>query len=234
MWLALGCAVAGFGCAALVGTGGGRGVCRSEHEVCVEHCAEDLTKPRDCELSCDYEARLCAKRQNEEAMTSNVDPIVGIPELGPPQTLSVDLRGGRIGSNGPHVTFNGPAQPVEGAYQIDPGATLRLTFQVPAEAREAVLTLLHGAGGDGVNCFVTMAVGERPVLARYAPPRADAAGLLRPEKWDVAFALPEPDKRKKTPTDVTVFLYNNQAAGSRSPYLLGAAELSYRVVVPPK
>jgi hypothetical protein len=223
-----------WGCAGLVGTGGGRGACQTEHERCVTQCGEDLAKPRDCELSCDYEARLCARRQNEERIASNVDPIVAIPELGPPQTLSVDLRNGRIGSNGPHVTFNGPAKPVEGAYQVDPGATLRMTFPVPAGAREAVLTLLHGAGGDGVGCFVTMAVGDQPVLARYAPPRTDAAGLLRPERWDVAFALPERGAGEEAPTDVTVFLYNNQAAGSRSPYLIAAAELTYRSVTAPK
>jgi hypothetical protein len=218
-------------CSAFVGANGLVGTCEVEHDACKQRCGGQVN-PRDCELSCDYESRMCARRENDDRLPTNVDPVVAAPPLGPPQTMAVDLRGGHIEAKGAYVNFDGPARPVDGAYEVDPGASMRLTFPVPADTREVELTLLHASGGQGVNCFVTVAVGDHPILGRYAPPPKTGDGLLRPERWNVSFALPE--KAESDPQKVTVFLYNNQAAGSKTPYLIGAAELAWRRPEPAK
>lgn len=221
------------GCGAVV-PAGGEGACGAEHERCVAACRADLVDPRDCELSCDFDARLCDRRASAgRERANNVDRPGGRVELGPPETIAVDFRGGRIQAEGAFVTLKGAARPVDGAYEIGPGGTVRLVFPVPADAQAASLTLLHATGGDGVGCFITVAVGDQPLLGRYAPPRATKAGHLRPERWDVGFALDAAaTEDADSPRKVTVFLYNNQAAGSRSPYLVGAAELTYRRPAP--
>jgi len=219
------------GCSAGVKTGGFTGICAEELDRCEHACGDLKGSVRDCELSCEFDARICNRRNGDRAgFGEDVEHTPRIGELGPEEHMAADFREGKIVSDVAFVNKNGPIVAGEGAFKVSPGGAIRVTFPLKPGVRDAELSLMHATGGSGVGCFITVAVSDNPLISRYVPPRRSKEGLLHVEKWDVSPILTRAalGKDATEPVKVVVFIYNNQAAGSKSDYLLGRVELAYR------
>ncbi|MCA9543580.1 MAG: hypothetical protein KC613_04290 [Myxococcales bacterium] len=195
------------------------GTCDSEHARCLKDRCADLRDTRDCSLACDFEARICQRDQKGEVAAGR--------RLSEDKALLVDLMGDKIRwSSAVTVTTGGEIRPWKDSRALQPGAFLKIDFQLPADVRFGELHLLHAPGGEGVGCFITMTVNEKPLVGRYAPPRTQQ-GALRRETWDLARFL---EVGSKTPQTVSLFVFNNNTAGSQVPYLLGGIELYYKAM----
>lgn len=218
-WLATGVLWLASGCAGSMSWGGIDGVCSARQTQCLETRCKGLKAPRDCEQQCEYEARRCQRSPSGSVKAQTVSSeralLIELSETG--------IRHSRDAT----AKIVGAAQPLKGAYQFPPGAGLQMSFTLPPQVRSAELHLVHGPGGDGANCFITATVGNQTLVGRYAPPRG-GRGALRRETWNLGrFVEPSPK-----PTTVNIFVFNNNVAGSRNPYLLGGVELFYRAVEP--
>ncbi len=218
----LGALIAGlwlWGCAGTVEMGNRfSGTCEEGHARCLTDRCTDLVDGRDCRLSCDFEARLCERGQRTGVASGR--------RLGSDQALLIDLMGPDIAtSSAITLTKAGEIRPWKDARALMPGAFVKAEIKLPADVRLAELQLLHGPGGSGVGCFVTMSVNDKPVLGRYAPPRTKDGGLTR-ETWDLTRFITVGGG----PQTVTLFIFNNNTAGSTAPYLLGAVEVYYRAM----
>jgi len=115
------------------------------------------------------------------------------------------------------LTLGSTVRAVQGAYELPPGATLKLEYQLPQNMHEAELYINHAPGEKEKPLFITITLGKKTIVGRYMPPRRPD-GRLRIEQWPVE--LPG--------GDVSLFIYNNQSAGSESSYHIGGIQLIYR------
>jgi hypothetical protein len=211
------------------------GSCSTGFEDCMGTCS-GRTESVECELSCRFKAKQCARLQG----TGGKGWLSKSPRLGDYKALLIDLSGRRpLHSKAVELKFGGetranPLSPDKsasgvGGYTIlNPGAHLAATYVLPADLREAALILTHAPGGDGARCFITLTMGEKTIVGRYAPPRV-APGQLKEESWNLTPDLadfPVVDGKRV----IKLFLYNNQIAGSLAPYHLGSIELHYRAM----
>lgn len=220
--VALGCSAAGQ----YVHT---TGACATGRDACEAQCAR-LGDDRDCLAQCLVDAKLCMKAQGVTGRTLAGDAPARISEH---KALLVDLFGGRP-KHSPELTveLGGPVQAVEGAHELGPGGRISVAFTLPADIREAELTLAHGPVGDGTRCFVTITLGQKTLAGRYAPPRGKDGALVT-ESWNLTPLINALDPETRA-APLTLFVYNNDAAGSAAPYRLGSVQLTYRTLsVPP-
>ena len=215
--LALGCSAAGQ----YVHT---TGACADARTVCETRC-DRLGDKRDCMASCLLDARLCMRAQG------NTAPLVGgaPARVSEDKALLVDLDGARP-KHSPElsVELGGPVEVVDAAHQLGPGGRVAVTFTLPADIREAEIVLTHAPVGDGTGCFVTITLGEKTLAGRYAPPRGKD-GRLTPETWNLTPLINElsPEARARPQT---LFIFNNNAAGSTHPYRLASIQFFYKTL----
>ena len=139
----------------------------------------------------------------------------------------VDLMGKRpFHSKAVKVTLSG-ASVGKGGHVLAPGGSLKLDFMLPATTRDAELVVTHAPEGTGTACFVTMTFADQTLVGRYAPPKADK-GRARVERWNLTPHLADPVQGGEE-RGYTLFIYNNQNAGSTEGYRLAGVELYYRV-----
>ncbi len=218
-WILLFCF--SMGCAGSKGLTLFSGSCGLQHDGCVERC-ESLQDARECRFSCDFRARRCEQAQGGSAS--------GVAEDGPLNSYEVaivDLMGKRpLHSKSVKVALTGASHQA-GGHVFAPGGTLKLDISLPASAREAELMLTHAPEGDGTTCFVTMTFAGQTLVGRYAPPKSDK-GRARVERWNLTPHLKPPTQDSGT-HEYTLFIYNNQNAGSTQGYRLAGVELYYQV-----
>jgi hypothetical protein len=192
------------------------GTCGSEHDACLSRCAA-LKDPRECKFGCDFGGRRCENAQGGAASGFAGDYEVAI----------VDLMGKRpFHSKAVKVTLSG-ASVGKGGHVLAPGGSLKLDFMLPATTRDAELVVTHAPEGTGTACFVTMTFADQTLVGRYAPPKADK-GRARVERWNLTPHLADPVQGGEE-RGYTLFIYNNQNAGSTEGYRLAGVELYYRV-----
>ena len=221
-------------CVALIRTDPFRGACEKEERACETRCEELVagTSRDRCTLACDGEASLCSSQHGDPGtgtLGMDVSRRRMVTDLTAPARQRVELRNGRIESTGVSASISGPAQSVEGAYELLPGAALKVAFELPPTVREAELQIEHASASGHGFCFVTISIGDVPIAARYQPPGRKPDGQLRIDTWDLTTSLPAPTPG---PTQFTLFIYNNAVAGSVSPYLVGRIELVSRARKP--
>lgn len=235
----LGLAAAVAACAGLRRSEGFRGACGTQLERCRATC-EHRSNPRavyECELGCDHAARTCAGRQGDSLIALGEladDERRDATRLTEAAVQRVDLSQGRLDSNGPSVAAEGPVRVVGDAYELMPGGFLKVGFTLPPDARETELHLEHGAGGGGLPCFVTISLGDKPIVARYSAPRRQLDGNLKRETWDATRFLPAPQPEAKDPRAFTLFIYNNAEAQSQAPYFIRRIELGTKQTQAPR
>lgn len=196
------------------------GQCAVRHRECTTERCAGVVDGRDCELICDYEARLCQGGQRGDVSTAR--------RVKADEALLIDLGGTAVASSSAiTVSLSPEVTVVNGARRLPPGAHLKASIRLPPHVRTLEMHLVHAPAGDGTNCFLTATVGEGTLLGRYAPPRAQGDALRR-EVWDLTRFL----KQAPEAQTVELFLYNNAAAGSTRPYDLGSVELYYRRLEP--
>ncbi len=200
------------------------GACAEQRDTCEARCAR-LGDQRDCLASCLLDARLCMRAQGDTA------PLVGAApaRISEDKALLVDLVGQRP-QHSPElkVTLGGPIEVVDAAHQLAPGGRIAVTFTLPEDIREAEIALAHAPVGDGTNCFVTITLGDATLAGRYAPPRGKD-GRLTVETWNLTPQINALDPEART-RPLTLFVYNNDAAGSTAPYRLGSIQFFYRTL----
>jgi len=200
------------------------GACSDERTGCEARC-ERLTDKRDCMAGCLLDARMCMRAQGDTAPMVGDGPV----RISEDKALLVDLFGPRP-KHSPElsVELGGDVQPIEAAHQFGPGGRIGVTFTLPADIREAEIALAHGPVGDGTGCFVTITLGEKTLAGRYAPPRTQD-GRLAVETWNLTPLLNEmsPEDRAKPQT---LFIFNNDAAGSTQPYRLATIQFFYKTL----
>ena len=86
--------------------------------------------------------------------------------------------------------------------------------------------LTHAPQGNGTACFVTMTFAGQTLVGRYAPPKPDK-GRARVERWNLTPHLTPPTQTDES-RNYTLFIYNNQNAGSTEGYRLAGVELYHR------
>lgn len=218
------------------------GTCQTQNERCNARC-ERLGDARECVESCLLDARLCMKAQGSGG------PVFGgasePPRISEHKALLVDFSGERPRAS-PELTveLTGTVEAFDGVHRLQPGGGVGVRFLLPEDLREAEVLIEHAPGGDGTDCFVTITVGSHALASRYAPPRTKG-GALRTETWNLTPLIetlraeqqgdaPEGAQagaQEKRP--LVLFIYNNQAAGSRAPYRLGTVQLLYRTLALP-
>jgi len=114
-----------------------------------------------------------------------------------------------------------------GAHLFKPGATIELTYSLPASATTAELVIGHGPLGKFPQCFITILLDDQTLVGRYNPPRSGDGKVIRFEKWDLTRYLARTGLRDGRRT-FRLFVMNNGAAGSRDDYALSSVELYYR------
>lgn len=222
MWLGLLALLAG--CSAAGQYVHTTGACAEARDTCETRC-DRLGDKRDCMAACLLDARLCMRAQGDTA------PLVGAApaRVSEDKALLVDLFGKRP-KHSPElqVELGGPVEPVEAAHQFAPGGRIGVTFTLPADIREAEIALAHAPVGDGTGCFVTITLGQKTLAGRYAPPRSKD-GKPTVETWNLTPLINEmsPEERAKPQT---LFIYNNDAAGSVQPYRLATIQFFYKTL----
>lgn len=223
-WIQIVLCGAALGCSAAGQYVRTTGACTEQRDACETRC-ERLGDQRDCLASCLLDAKLCMKAQG------NTAPLVGASpaRISEDKALLVDLVGQRP-QHSPElkVELGGPVQVIDAAHQFDPGGRIAVTFTLPEDIREAEIALAHAPVGDGTNCFVTITLGDKTLAGRYAPPRGKD-GRLTVETWNLTPQINalDPEARAKP---LTLFVYNNDAAGSSAPYRLGSIQFFYRTL----
>jgi len=207
------------------------GTCAVGKAECDARCERltDLDDRAFCTEDCRRASVACeGPRARQAGMDVDLPPRV--TDYGPAFASRVTLSDGRLESNGPNVAFTGEARAVEGAWEVLPGGLIRVTFALPSNTREAELLVDHGCGGQ--PCFVTASLGERPLTARYAPPRRVSGGKLHRDVWPVTPLLPAPDPKaaEGTTRPLSLVIYNNAEAGSLAPWLVGRVVLYHRAL----
>lgn len=218
------------------------GTCQTQNERCNARC-ERLGDARECVESCLLDARLCMKAQGSggaRVFGGASEP----PRISEHKALLVDFSGERPRAS-PELTveLTGTVEALDGVHRLQPGGGVGVRFLLPEDLREAEVLIEHAPGGDGTDCFVTITVGSHALASRYAPPRTKG-GELRTETWNLTPLIEtlraeqegaQADKpagaQEKQP--LVLFIYNNQAAGSRAPYRLGTVQLLYRTLALP-
>ncbi len=222
-FVVLGFALTGLSCAGAPSLAVFSGACDQEYERCSKRC-EEIQDGRDCDFDCNYQARACAARQGEGQIGINLSGRIGDHEA-----KLIDLFGPRVQSSaGVTVELKGEITRVEGARAFAPGASMKMRFELPPDVRQAELFLRHGPAGKGTGCFLTLTLGEKTLLGRYAPPKREKGKGLRREAFMIMEHLR--DTPKGEPTIVELFLFNNNAAGSTEAYVLSGVELIYRAI----
>lgn len=213
-----------WGCAGAVTMARFSGACAEEHAECAAACG-NLADDRECLLRCDFEGRMCSRQQDGSDLGRG---LARRPQASEDRAFLIDLFGPIIRhSQAVAVETRGDVQPIDGAHAFAPGASLQARFTLPARVREVELILTHAPGGLGTACFVTATVGEQTLLGRYAPPRPGEKGpRLRVETFNLTPML----KAADGPQEMSVFLYNNDNAGSTEPYHLAGVQLTYKVI----
>lgn len=197
------------------------GTCSVEHGACLERCVA-LKDPRECKFACDFGGRRCEHAQG--GATSGLSEGAALNDY---EVAIVDLMGKRpFHSKSVKVTLSG-ASVGKGGHVIAPGGSLKLDFTLPATTRDAELMVTHAPAGAGTACFVTMTFAEQTLVGRYAPPKSDK-GRARVERWNLTPHLADP-AQGGSDRAYTLFIYNNQNAGSVEGYRLAGVELYYRV-----
>jgi len=192
-----------------------------QHTTCTSRCG-DLKDPRECRFTCDFRARQCEQAQGGAASGVADNDVLNSYEV-----AIVDLMGKRpLHSKTVKVALTG-AVPATGGHVLSPGGTIKLDISLPARARAAELMLTHAPQGDGTGCFVTMTFAGQTLVGRYAPPKTDK-GRARVERWNLTPHLAAPTASDE-PRQYTLFIYNNQNAGSTEGYRLAGLEVYYQV-----
>ncbi|MEE2787159.1 MAG: hypothetical protein VX589_07445 [Myxococcota bacterium] len=201
------------------------GTCDTEFERCVKRC-QTLKDPLNCELRCRFYGKFCQQARAEGVVTH----VMAEKIISKYKVLMVDLETKNIlHSNNAKFKIEGAYRYENGAYSLDPGATMVVAFEMPSSVRQADFVLRHGPGGSKVSCFVTIKMGVRIIGQRYSPPRS-TTGRLRMEKWSLTPDLaqwPSTEDGRKT---VTLTIHNNAQQGSKDPYRISSVELYYRTV----
>ena len=225
-WFAVvGCALGAFGCTGLLQTGGFRGACHDEQRRCTKRCAA-LVDGHACLDGCQRQARGCVARQSDKELGFDLDePKTGA--AGALLTLTADFSGGRVRATQPTVAMRGKAVPLGHAYAIAPGASVHLSFPVLPTMTDAELELLHAAEA---GCFITVTVGDSPILSRYTAPTQTQDKLVHAERWIVSQPAIAVARRGEA---LNVFIYNNAEAGSSTAYFLSKVSLTYRAAKGP-
>lgn len=226
-------ALVGWGCAASLRTDNFKGVCGPEHTRCKASCDElKAWEAADtCASRCDAEARNCEARQRpapDDAIGTDLTVRPSVNDLQPEVAQSVDFTTGRIDSSGPTVNAQGEVRQAGDVYELMPGGILNVGFTAPADAREAELVITHGAGGGGLPCFVTVSVGDKPLLARYTAPRRGLDGKMKAEHFNMTPLLQPPGEPTGPARPMTVVIYNNAEAGSKAPYFVSRLAFTTR------
>ncbi|MCA9538123.1 MAG: hypothetical protein KC620_04510 [Myxococcales bacterium] len=209
-------------CSSAVGFSTVTGTCSAERDTCMSRC-DRLVDGRDCEMACDFEGRQC-----ERAQSGGAGLRADRPKISDYQVMLVDLFGPTPrASDTAVVELGGSVESKGGAHHFAPGATIKIEYTLPPHIREAELALTHGPGGDGTGCYITMTFGPNTLAGRYAPPRS-ADDSLRVETWNLTEQIAGKDEAQK----VTLFIYNNASAGSKTPYRLAGVQLFYRTLAP--
>ncbi len=231
LWISLGL----LGCAGAAQVTMVSGSCSTEFDGCMKTCSA-IKDSVECELSCRFRAKQCARAQG----TTGKSWLSKSPRLGDYQALLVDLSGRKalhskkveltlgpaVGPNPAHL--DSAKKTHSGHFVIPPGSHLAATFELPEDVREAELILTHAPGGEGTRCFITVTMGSKTIVGRYAPPRVQQ-GRLKEESWNLTPDLgsfPAQDGKRT----MKLFLYNNETAGSTEPYHLASVELHYRAM----
>lgn len=223
------------------------GTCQTQNERCNARC-ERLGDARECVESCLLDARLCMKAQGSggaRIFGEASEP----PRISEHKALLVDFSGERPRAS-PELTveLTGTVEAFDGVHRLQPGGGVGVRFRLPEDLREAEVLIEHAPGGDGTDCFVTITVGSHALASRYAPPRTKG-GALRTETWNLTPLIETLRAEQAGPQDkggqagtqeggqeqqpLVLFIYNNQAAGSRAPYRLGTVQLLYRTLALP-
>lgn len=199
-----------------------QGLCSTQNVECRQQRCEGLVDVYDCEMLCDYEARLCQRGQQGD--------VTAARRLGDNQAMIIDLSEPKpMHSSTIALALSPEAVSIPGAYTLPPGAHLKATLKLPAHITRLELHVAHAPGGDGTSCFVTATVGDKTLWGRYSPPRM-GANLLKREVFDLSRMV----EKSEQPQEVTLFLYNNASAGSTRPYTLASLEFFYRALEPRK
>jgi hypothetical protein len=222
-------------CTTLLRTDAFVGACRERLEQCEVRCErlKDVREAQNCRINCERGARACAERQGEtddDAIGYDLRTRHNVAELAAPLVQRVDFSRGTGETTAFSIELRGPARPLGDVLEIAPGGALTVDFIPPlGETREAVLILEHAAGGGGLPSFVTVVLGDKTVVGRYAAPRRATDGPLKTETWDVTphLALPaaDPETPRTTARTLKMVIYNNAEAASTSPYYLRRIEL---------
>jgi hypothetical protein len=203
------------GCAGMINTEFITGACAEERDRCVEERCGMVKDSRECTLSCDFEGRMCERRQGSGGTTK--------ARMGDEKALLVDLFGKKMmHSKGVTVTTQGEITSIPGGRALAPGAFMTLAVTLPPKLRQAELSLTHQPGGAAT--FLTVTVGEKALLGRYSPPRAKA---WRTESFDFSTLITQDAPTAQT---VNIVIFNNNAAGSKDPYHLAGIQVFYKAM----
>ncbi len=200
------------------------GTCTDERAECETRC-ERLGDKRDCLASCLLDARLCMRAQGKLAPPGAEEPA----RVSEDKALLVDLFGQRP-KHSPElsVELGGAVEVIDAAHQFGPGGRIGVTFTLPANLREAEIALAHAPVGDGTGCFVTITLGQQTLAGRYAPPRGKG-GALTVETWNLTPLINQMSAEQRAQPQ-TLFIYNNDAAGSTQPYRLASIQFFYKTL----
>ena len=206
------------GCAGMIHTDFISGACAEERDRCVADYCGMVKDTRDCENSCDFEGRMCSRRQGQTSAKT--------ARMADEKALLVDFFGKKIvHSAGITLEKHGAITKIPGAHALAPGAFVRLRVTLPPKLRQAELSLTHKPGG--APCYLTVTVGEKTVLGRYSPPQVKK---MKTEVFDFTAHIAQD---ADTPQTLDVLIFNNGAAGSTAPYHLASAQIFYRAMEQP-
>ena len=206
------------GCAGMIHTEIIRGACGEERDRCVAEFCGMVKDTRECEANCDFEGRMCARRQGETGAKT--------ARMGDEKALLVDLFGKKImHSSGMQFEQSGTLTQIPGGRALAPGAFVRMRVTLPPKLRQAELSLTHKPGG--APCYLTVTVGEKTLLGRYSPPRT---AQMKTEVFDFTALIVED---ADAPQTIEVLVFNNGAAGSTADYHLASAQIFFRAMEQP-
>jgi hypothetical protein len=214
------------GCAGAADLGVYSGACDTQHDRCASRCAE-LREPIECERRCTHVATRCQSRAGGAGRAVFGAASRGI---GDHQVRLIALEDKvPVASKGVTFRVTQGAKPGVNAFDFPPGARLEAKILLPAGTREADLLLTHAPGAGG-TCFITLLVDGETLVGRYSPPPVKDGGL-REETWPLTPLLPAP-KPGEPDREMTLFLFNNDAAGSTGTYRLRSVQVTYRAIEP--
>lgn len=206
------------GCAGMIHTDFITGACAEERDRCVAEYCGMVTDTRECKAGCDFEGRMCSRRQGETGTKT--------ARMGDEKALLVDFFGKKIAhSSGLTLSKSGKITKIPGAHALAPGAFVRLRLTLPPKVRQAELSLTHKPGG--APCYLTVTVGEKTLLGRYSPPQTSK---MKTEAFDFTAHITQD---APTPQTIDVLIFNNGAAGSTADYHLASAQVFYRAMETP-